>query len=184
MTECGDTVFFVEEIVARVIAGSKIIRVFTCRFLKRRFCFHEPDVFPDLSRIDFLVQVAVWQEQGLSEIIEGSVAAGAFNCLLAATISVEDTFDTLSRDAVGIVHHFYKNEFTITIVSLDHVEDGVGGGTGTDEEVENKRFPVSSNIKNKLNKCNAVLFVETEEIMVKRNKEIINTHRWKLINCK
>ena len=129
ISQRGDTVLFVEEIVARVIVGSEIILVFTRRFHKRCFCFRVPDIFPDFCRIDFLVQITIWQKQGLSQILEGDVSTGAFHSLLAAAIAINHALNALGGDIVGVVHHLHEDEPAMTTVCLIHVKNRMSGRT-------------------------------------------------------
>ena len=49
---------------------------------------------------------------------------------------------------------------------------------------ESDKLVISEAVKNKLNRCNAVLFVETDTIAIKKGKDVITTHKWRLINSK
>ena len=53
-----------------------------------------------------------------------------------------------------------------------------------ENKYEADKLVISEAVKNKLNKCNAVLFIETESVIIKKNKDIITTHRWRLVNSK
>ena len=49
---------------------------------------------------------------------------------------------------------------------------------------ETDRIIISEVMKNKLKRSNAVIFIETDSVEVKRGRDVIITHRWKLINSK
>ena len=53
-----------------------------------------------------------------------------------------------------------------------------------ENKYESDKLIISEAVKNKLNKCNAVLFIETESVIIKKNKDVITTHKWRLINSK
>ena len=53
-----------------------------------------------------------------------------------------------------------------------------------ENKYETDKLIISEAVKNKLNKCNAVLFIETESVIIKKNKDVITTHKWRLINSK
>ena len=53
-----------------------------------------------------------------------------------------------------------------------------------ENKYESDKLIISEAVKNKLNKCNAVLFIETESVIIKKGKDVITTHKWRLINSK
>ena len=85
-----------------------------------------------------------------------------------------------------------QNEFNANVIDiLDIINNDTKKSIKDDvskvleeNKYESNKLVISEAVKNKLNKCNAVLFIETESIIIKKNKDIITTHRWKLINSK
>ena len=53
----------------------------------------------------------------------------------ALTVAVNDPLDPFSGNGFGVVHHLYQNEFAVSAVGSVHVENGVGGSTGTSEGI-------------------------------------------------
>ena len=51
-----------------------------------------------------------------------------------------------------------------------------------DNKYESNKLIISEAIKNKLNRCKAVLFIETENLTIKKEDGEITTHRWRLVN--
>ena len=51
-----------------------------------------------------------------------------------------------------------------------------------DSKYESNKLIISEAIKNKLNRCKAVLFIETENLTIKKEDGEITTHRWRLVN--
>ena len=51
-----------------------------------------------------------------------------------------------------------------------------------DNKYESNKLIISEAVKNKLSKCKAVLFIETECIVIKKEDGEIITHRWRLVN--
>lgn len=101
------------------------------------FGLHIVDVFPDFLRAYFFVEVAVRQQKHRPQLIVAEIAAGAFHGFFALSIAVNHPFNTLSGNAVGVVHHFHQDEFTVAAVGLVHVQHRMGGSAGTSEGVEN-----------------------------------------------
>ena len=85
-----------------------------------------------------------------------------------------------------------QNEFNANVIDILDIINNDTKKSIKDEvskvleenKYESNKLVISEAVKNKLNKCNAVLFIETESIIIKKNKDIITTHRWKLINSK
>ena len=51
-----------------------------------------------------------------------------------------------------------------------------------DNKYESNKLIISEAVKNKLSKCKAVLFIETECVTIKKEDGEIITHRWRLVN--
>ena len=128
--------------------NAHIIRLVLLRWFYRRFCLHEIDVLPDFLRAYILVQIAVRQEQDGAEIVEGEIAACTFHSIFALPVAFNDPLDPFGGDALGVVHHLYKDEFTVSAVGLVHVENCVGGGAGTGKGVKNYAIWIRGNLKN------------------------------------
>ena len=75
-------------------------------------------------------------EQRIAQFIETETAARSFHGFVALAVTVDDTAHTFGGDAFGVVAHFDEDEFAVSAILLVHVEDGVGGGAGTGEGVE------------------------------------------------
>ena len=108
-----------------------------------RLGLHEPDVLPDFFWLYGFVQVFA-DEQRIAQLVVTETAAGALHGVLALTVATDDPAHPLGSDAVGVVLHLYQDEFAVPAVGLVHVEDGVGGGTGTSEGVENDVIFITS----------------------------------------
>ena len=85
-------------------------------------------------------------EQRLAQLVVAETAAGALHCALTLAVATDDPAYPLGGDAVGVVHHLHQNEFAVAAVRLVHVEDGVGGGAGTSEGVENDGIRIRCNL--------------------------------------
>ena len=141
MAERGQAVFFVIEIIARIIAHSQkvgILRAGTVRNKdrERRSRFHIPDVFADFGGLDFLVQTAVGEEQRRAQVVKCKAAARALSFVFAFALAVDDALHALGGNAFGIIHHFNENEFAAAAVFLIHIEDGVGRGAAPGKGIE------------------------------------------------
>ena len=51
-----------------------------------------------------------------------------------------------------------------------------------DNKYETDSMIISDSIKNKIKKCNAVIFVDTEPLEITKDDTVITTHRWRLVN--
>ena len=85
-----------------------------------------------------------------------------------------------------------QNDFNASVIDVLDIYDN-DSKKSINEEVskvleqnkyETDRLIISEAMKNKLKRNNAVIFIETESVEVKRGKDVIITHRWKLINSK
>ena len=85
-----------------------------------------------------------------------------------------------------------QNDFNASVIDVLDIYDN-DSKKSINEEVskvleqnkyETDRLIISEAMKNKLKRNNAVIFIESESIEVKRGKDVIITHRWKLINSK
>ena len=85
-----------------------------------------------------------------------------------------------------------QNEFNANVIDiLDIINNDTKKSIKEDvskvleeNKYESNKLIISEAVKNKLNRCNAVLFIETESIIIKKNKDIITSHRWRLVNSK
>ena len=85
-----------------------------------------------------------------------------------------------------------QNEFNANVIDiLDIINNDTKKSIKEDvskvleeNKYESNKLVISEAVKNKLNRCNAVLFIETESIIIKKNKDIITSHRWRLVNSK
>lgn len=77
-------------------------------------------------RAYFFVEVAVRQQKHRPQLIVAEIAAGAFHGFFVLAVAVNHPFNTLGGDAVGVVHHFNKDEFTVAAVGLVHIQHSMG----------------------------------------------------------
>ena len=114
----------------------------------------------------------------------------SMNKLINAVIEFDSDIQTVAIIVNG--HSLRQNEFNAHVIDiLDIINNDTKKSIKDDvskvleeNKYESNKLVISEAVKNKLNKCNAVLFIETESIIIKKNKDIITTHRWKLINSK
>ena len=85
-----------------------------------------------------------------------------------------------------------QNDFNASVIDVLDIID-TDSKNSINEEVskvleqnkfETDRIIISEVMKNKLKRSNAVIFIETDSVEVKRGKDVITTHKWKLINSK
>ena len=86
--------------------------------------------------------------QNRPQLVVAEIAAGALHGFFALSIAVNHTLDTLGGNVVGVVHHFYQDEFTVAAVCLVHIEYSMGSGTGTGKRVEDDGIRVCRKLKN------------------------------------
>ena len=149
MVQCGDAFPLIIEVIGGVAAQAHEVRLVLGLFGGQGlFGLHIVDVFPDFLRSHFLVEVAVRQQKHRPQLIVAEIAAGAFHGFFVLAIAVNHTLDTLGGNVVGVVHHFYQDEFAVTAICLVHIEYGMGSSTRTGERVENDRIGVCRKLKN------------------------------------
>lgn len=136
MIERCQTLSLIVEVVVRPAAFAEVVGVLVVGFFKRRFRLHVPHIFLNLLRADFFVEIAVRQEQGRPQVVEREVAACALYGVLALAIAVDDAFYTLGGNVLGIFPHFNKDKFAGAAICLVHVQNSMGGRTGTGEGIE------------------------------------------------
>ena len=108
--------------------------------------FHEPDVFSDYLRGNGFIQ-AIAHKQRFAQIVKAEIAARALHGVLALAVASDHALHALGGDAVGVVHHLDEDKLAVSDVRLVHVEDSMGGSTGTCEGVEDDRIGIRSNLQ-------------------------------------
>ena len=114
----------------------------------------------------------------------------SMNKLINAVIEFDSDIQTVAIIVNG--HSLRQNEFNAHVIDiLDIINNDAKKSIKKEvskvleeNKYEADKLVISEAVKNKLNKCNAVLFIETESVIIKKNKDIITTHRWRLVNSK
>ena len=147
MVQRSDTFPLIVEVVGGVAAQSHEVGLVRGLFGGQGlFGLHIIDVFPDFLRAHFFVEVAVRQQKHRPQLIVAEIAASAFHSFFALTVAANYSFYTLGGDTVGVVHHFYQDEFAVTAIGLVHVQNGVGGSARTGKGVKNDVIRTRSNL--------------------------------------
>ena len=134
-----DALGLIVEIVGRVLVRAQVIRLLVGSRLVGQLGLGEPDILPYLFHAHRFIQIFT-NQQRLTQLIKTETAAGALHRVFALAIAVDDPPDTLGSDGFGVIHHLHQDEFAMAAVGLVHVQDGVGGGAGAGEGVEDDRI--------------------------------------------
>ena len=141
---------FIIEVVGVVFVYAKqIFFVFGCSG-KGASGFRIVDVCADFLLRGVRIEHSV-DEQRIAQLIETEAAARSFDGFAAFAVTVDDAAHTFGGNAFGVVAHFDEDEFAVSAILLVHVEDGVGGGAGTGEGVEDDRIRIGSDLENSFN---------------------------------
>ena len=124
----GDAFPLIVEVIGSVAAQAHEVRLVRGLFGGQGlFGLHIVDVFPDFLCPHLLVEVAVRPQKHGAQLIVAEIATGTFYGFFILAVAVNHPFDTLGGDAVGVVHHFHQDEFTVAAVGLVHIQHSMGG---------------------------------------------------------
>lgn len=137
----GNCLLFIAEIVSAANVDAHKIRLVRARLRQRGLRIGKVHIFTDLVHAHILIEYITVQQR-FAQVIKVEIAACTLHGVFALAVATNDTLDPLGGDAVGVVHHFDEDELAVSAIGFVHVENGMSGGAGTGEGVEDDRIRI------------------------------------------
>ena len=94
------------------------------------------DIFANLLLADVFVEVFLFVEHRLTQLVVIERSARTSCCVLTLAITTHDPTHPLGGNILGVIHHFHKYKFAVALVLFIQAQHRMGRSSRTGKGVE------------------------------------------------